>query len=92
MLLARFEKKRVQKDGSLTSTIGPLECELAASMVPEPLATRLRVFAAKEDELILAVPVVPVAPGGGCELWLVTAPPRMRIPSARSRTPSSSAS
>jgi pectate lyase-like protein len=53
-LLARFERKRVQKDGSLAATIGPLECELAATMVPEPLATRLRTFAAKEDELILA--------------------------------------
>lgn len=52
-LLARFERKRVQKDGSLAATIGPLECELAASMVPEPLAARLRTFAAKEDELIL---------------------------------------
>ena len=53
-LLARFERKRVQKDGSLVATIGPLECELAATMVPDPLASRLRAFAAKEDELILA--------------------------------------
>jgi hypothetical protein len=53
-LLARFERKRVQKDGSLAATIGPLECELAATMVPDPLASRLRMFAAKEDELILA--------------------------------------
>jgi hypothetical protein len=52
-LLARFERKRVQKDGSMAGTIGPLECELAATMVPDPLATRLRAFAAKEDELIL---------------------------------------
>jgi hypothetical protein len=53
-LLARFERKRVQKDGSLAATIGPLECELAAGMVPVPLASRLRAFAAKEDELLLA--------------------------------------
>lgn len=53
-LLARFERKRVQKDGSLAATIGPLECELAATMVPGPLASRLRDFAAKEDDLILA--------------------------------------
>ncbi|HKS37723.1 MAG TPA: hypothetical protein VJW76_11075 [Verrucomicrobiae bacterium] len=53
-LLARFEHKRVQKDGSLAATIGPLECELAATMVPDPLASRLRAFAVKEDELILA--------------------------------------
>ena len=52
-LLARFERKRVQKDGSMVATIGPLECELAATMVPESLASRLRAFAAKEDELIL---------------------------------------
>jgi len=52
-LLARFERKRTQKDGTMAATIGPLECELAATMLPEPLASRLRVFAAKEDELIL---------------------------------------
>jgi hypothetical protein len=52
-LLARFERKRVQKDGSLAATIGPLECELAATMVPDPLRTRLRTFAAREDELLL---------------------------------------
>jgi len=52
-LLARFERKRVQKDGSLAATIGPLDCEIAAAMVPQPLAKRLREFAAKEDELIL---------------------------------------
>jgi Periplasmic pectate lyase len=52
-LVARFERKRVQKDGSMVATIGPLECELAATMVPEALSLRLRAFAAKEDELIL---------------------------------------
>lgn len=52
-LLARFERKRRQKDGSEVGTIGPLECQLAAEMVPDPLATRLRAFALKEDELIL---------------------------------------
>ncbi len=54
MLLARFERKRVQKDGTLAATIGPLDCETAAALVPEPLAGRLRAFAEKEDELILA--------------------------------------
>jgi hypothetical protein len=53
-LLARFERKRVQKDGSLAATIGPLDCELAAALVPGPLASRLREFAAQEDDLILA--------------------------------------
>ncbi|MEW6159789.1 MAG: hypothetical protein AB1813_20350 [Verrucomicrobiota bacterium] len=52
-LLARFERKRVQKDGSMVATIGPLDCELAATMVPDPLRTRLRQFAMKEDELLL---------------------------------------
>jgi hypothetical protein len=50
-ILARFERKRVQKDGSLAGTLGPLDLEIAATMVPEPLAKRLREFAAKEDEL-----------------------------------------
>ncbi len=53
-ILARFERKRVQKDGSLVATIGPLDCHIAAAMAPEPLASRLRAFAEKEDELILA--------------------------------------
>jgi hypothetical protein len=52
-LLARFERKRVQKDGSLSATIGPLDCEIAAPMLPPALAKRLREFAAKEDDLIL---------------------------------------
>jgi hypothetical protein len=52
-ILARFERKRVQKDGSLAGTLGPLDLEIAATMVPEPLARRLREFAAKEDELTL---------------------------------------
>ncbi len=52
-LLNRFERKRVQKDGSMAATIGPLECELAATMVPDPLSARLRAFAKKEDELML---------------------------------------
>jgi hypothetical protein len=50
-VLARFERKRVQKDGSLAGTLGPLDLEIAATMVPDPLAKRLREFAAKEDEL-----------------------------------------
>lgn len=53
-LVARFERKRVQKDGTLAATIGPLDCETAAAIVPDPLAARLRAFAAKEDELTLA--------------------------------------
>jgi len=52
-LLGRFERKRVQKDGSLAATIGPLDCEIAAPMVPETLAKRLREFAAQEDDLMI---------------------------------------
>jgi hypothetical protein len=52
-LLARYERKRVQTDGTSTATIGPLDCATAAGLVPEPLASRLRAFAEKEDELIL---------------------------------------
>jgi hypothetical protein len=52
-VLARFERKRVQKDGSLVGTLGPLDLEIAATMVPDPLAQRLRAFAAKEDELTM---------------------------------------
>ena len=53
-ILSRFERKRVQKDGSLAATLGPLDLEIAAATVPDPLASRLRAFATKEDELILA--------------------------------------
>jgi len=52
-ILARFERKRVQKDGTLAATIGPLDCEIAAALTPEPLAGRLHAFAAKEDELLI---------------------------------------
>lgn len=52
-ILARFERKRIQKDGSLVATLGPLDLELAATMVPGELASRLRGFAAKEDDLLL---------------------------------------
>jgi hypothetical protein len=68
-LLARFERKRVGKDGKMVGTIGPLDCENAAALVPQPLAGRLRAFAEKEDELTLAdlhaqgVPANPAASG-----------------------------
>lgn len=52
-ILARFERKRRGKDGLLHATIGPLDIETAASLVPEPLASRLRRFAEIEDALIL---------------------------------------
>jgi hypothetical protein len=52
-MLSRFERKRRQKDGSDAATIGPLDCAVAAEMVPDPLGARLRAFAQREDELIL---------------------------------------
>ncbi|MBN2271852.1 MAG: hypothetical protein JXN61_14640 [Sedimentisphaerales bacterium] len=52
-LLARFERKRQGGDGKAAATIGPLDVETAASMVTEPLASRLRQFAEMEDQLIL---------------------------------------
>jgi len=52
-VLARFERKRLGVDGKDVATIGPLDVETAASMIAEPLASRLRKFAEKEDQLIL---------------------------------------
>jgi len=52
-VLARFERKRTGPNGVMSSTAGPLDVETAASMVPEPLASRLREFAQTEDRLIL---------------------------------------
>lgn len=52
-LIARFERKRVQKDGTQVGTIGPLDPYSASLLVPQPLAGRLKAFAAKEDELII---------------------------------------
>ena len=53
-LLARFERKRVQKDGSHgCAPSGRSNANSPPTMVPDPLASRLRAFAAKEDELIL---------------------------------------
>jgi hypothetical protein len=53
VILARFERKRRDKDGTMHATIGPLDVETAASMIPEPLAVRLRKFAEIEDTLII---------------------------------------
>jgi hypothetical protein len=53
-LLARFERKRVQKDGTMINTIPAVDCESAAALVGEPLAGRLRAFAAAEDDVTVA--------------------------------------
>ncbi len=51
-VLARFERKRTGPDGAMHATMGPLDVE-TASLVPDPLAARLRRFAQIEDRLIL---------------------------------------
>jgi hypothetical protein len=67
-LLARFEKKRHEKTGLIPGHAGSeeawpasslslaIDCEGAAHRVPEPLASRLRAFAAREDEVFCALP------------------------------------
>ena len=62
-ILARFERKRVQKDGSHIGTLGPLDLEIAARMVPDSLAKRLRAFASAEDELTF-LEIKKMFPGG----------------------------
>jgi hypothetical protein len=52
-VLSRFERKRYDSDGAMHATMGPLDIETAASMVPEPLSSRLRRFAEIEDDLVL---------------------------------------
>ena len=52
-VLARFERKRAGPGGVMQATIGPLDIETAASLVPDPLASRLRAFARVEDRLVL---------------------------------------
>lgn len=54
VLLARCERKRTAPDGTQQATLGPLDLESAAALVPDPLASTLREFARDEDRLILA--------------------------------------
>ncbi len=75
-VLARFERKRHPATGLLPAAAGrpdsspasslslAIDCDAAARQVPEPLATRLRAFAAREDELFLALPHEPAGKGG----------------------------
>lgn len=53
VMLARFQRKRDGPNGEMQATIGPLDIETAASLVPDPLASRLREFARVEDRLVL---------------------------------------
>lgn len=52
-ILTRFERKRYDSGGTAHSTIGPLDVETAASLMPEGPASRLRKFAEMEDQLVL---------------------------------------
>ncbi len=68
VLLARFERKRHPQTGLIESRQGQancapaltlslaIDCDAAAERVPEPLASRLRAFAAREDEIFCALP------------------------------------
>jgi hypothetical protein len=53
-LLARHARKRTAPNGAMQATLGPLDVAAAASLVPDPLSTRLHEFARVEDGLILA--------------------------------------
>jgi hypothetical protein len=68
VVLTRFEKKRHPQTGlielrngqtdcspALTLSLA-IDCDGAAHRVPNPLATRLRAFAAREDEVFCAMP------------------------------------
>jgi hypothetical protein len=67
-LLQRFEKQRHPKTGLIEGDSGltnawtastlslAIDCDGAAHLVPEPLASRLRALAAREDELFCALP------------------------------------
>ncbi|MBI2925533.1 MAG: hypothetical protein HYY24_07500 [Verrucomicrobia bacterium] len=68
ILLARYEKKRDPQTGLIESYSGQtngwpvstlslaIDCDGAAQGVPEPLAARLRAFAAREDEIFCGLP------------------------------------
>jgi hypothetical protein len=67
-LLQRFEGKRHPKTGLIEGHSGltnvwpasalslAIDCDGAAHIVPEPLASRLRAFAAREDEIFCSLP------------------------------------
>lgn len=65
-LLKRFEKRRDAKTGLLESTVDShklkpvlslaIDCDGASRKVPEPLASRLRRFADREDEAFCGLP------------------------------------
>ncbi|HVR76509.1 MAG TPA: hypothetical protein VMT52_19425 [Planctomycetota bacterium] len=68
VLLSRYEKKRHPGTGRIPEEEGhpeawvastlslAVDCDGAAHLVPDPLASRLRAFAAREDEVFCALP------------------------------------
>jgi len=68
VMLSRFEERRHPKTGLINQCLNrsfavltqslsmAIDCELAAGLVPEPLASRLRKFAAREDEIYCSLP------------------------------------
>jgi hypothetical protein len=71
VLLARFEAKRHARTGLISAWADQemawpmselsmaVDCHSAAADVPEPLAEKLRAFAAREDEVFLSLPHTP---------------------------------
>ena len=76
VLLRRYEKKRHPTTGLIEATSGSpkansalslslaIDCDGAASQVPEPLRTRLRQFAVREDEVFCSLPHDPKSKKG----------------------------
>lgn len=76
VLLKRFENKRHPKTGLIEAYAGStnawvasslslaIDCDGAAHRVPEPLASQLRAFARREDEIFCALPHDLKATGG----------------------------
>jgi hypothetical protein len=91
-LLNRYERKRHPKTGLIESSSGEeiawpisslslaLDCDGAAHRVPSPLATRLRAFAAREDEVFLALSHDLSGAGGFCgPVSTASAQPRGKV-------------
>jgi len=71
VMLKHFESKRHPKTGLINQSRGAafavmtqslsmaIDCDWAAGLVPEPLASRLKQFAAREDEIFCSLPHAP---------------------------------
>lgn len=84
VLLERFENKRQPKTGliemhnlSIASTLSfAIDCDGAAHRVPGPLASRLRAFATREDEIFCALPQDLKTTGGFSEFATAAGAPK----------------